>query len=165
LPEPSTIKAVLEILLKPFSAIANPIAERIGNKLKRKPKLYFNIHPITRIWCLAWQGTGEDAKAMMQIRFDADITNDGDDAILILNGYVEGTKASLPLMSKIQIPPITTFTDQMVTVFSAPVLGKRGKDFTGRIIFEDQLKRKHPTEQTTFKWVGPIETPGFPSKP
>ena len=72
-PEPGTTKAILETLLKPFTAILNPIAERIGNRLKRKPRLYFNIHPVGSIWCYAWNG----AKPMMQVRFDADITNDG----------------------------------------------------------------------------------------
>jgi len=51
LPEPGIIKTVVETLLKPFALIFNPIAERIGNRLKRKPKLYIHIHPLTNVWC------------------------------------------------------------------------------------------------------------------
>jgi hypothetical protein len=57
-----------------FCFLAHPIAERIGNRLKRKPKLYFNIHPVGSVWCYV----GSGAKPMMQVRFDADITNDGE---------------------------------------------------------------------------------------
>ena len=59
LPESGAIKHIVEILLKPFSALINPIAERIGEKLKRKPKVYFHIHPVTSVWCYAWNGYGE----------------------------------------------------------------------------------------------------------
>jgi hypothetical protein len=92
-PELGTIKSILEILLKPFTLILNPVAERIGNALKRKPKLYIHIHPVTNIWCYAWEGT--DEKPIMQVRFDADITNDSDhESVIILDGYVKGTNQS-----------------------------------------------------------------------
>ena len=158
LPEPGTIKQIIEILLKPFSLIANPIAERIGNRLKRKPKLYFNIHPVTSVWCYAWSG----AKPMMQVRFDADITNDGNEAVILLDGYVKGTKPKVPFMRKIDIPPTTTITDEIIAVFVEPIVGEGGKDFTGKIVFVDQLKRKHHTDKTTFTWVGTTDPPGSP---
>lgn len=50
-PQPGIIKSVIETLLKPFALVANPIAERIGNRFKRKPKFYVNIHPIGNVWC------------------------------------------------------------------------------------------------------------------
>lgn len=153
-PDPGTIKQIIEILLKPFSLIAHPIAERIGNRLKRKPKLYLNIHPVGSVWCYAWNGV----KPMMQVRFDADITNDGDD------GYVKGTKAKIPFMRKIKIPPTTTITDEIIAVFVEPIVGEGGKDFTGKIVFVDQLKRKHYTDKTTFTWVGTTDPPGSSPK-
>jgi|ERR1700722_2328093 len=160
LPEPGIIKTVVETLLKPFALIFNPIAERIGNRLKRRPKLYIHIHPLTNVWSYAWGG-GENP--MMQVRFDADITNDSDrEGVLILDGYVKGTKSKIPFMSHIEIPPATTALRQIVGVFSAPVIGEGGKDFTGRIILVDQFKRKHPSDKTTFKWVGSTERPPIP---
>jgi hypothetical protein len=157
-PEPGIITSVVETLLKPFTLIFTPIAERIGNRLKRKPKLYIHIHPVTSIWCYAWEGANRTP--IMQVRFDADITNDSDhEAVLILDGYVEGTKSKFPLISPINIPPATTALMQIVAVFSTPVVGEGGKDFTGRIILGDQFKRKHPSDKTTFKWVGPTERP------
>lgn len=159
-PDPGTIKQIIEILLKPFSLIAHPIAERIGNRLKRKPKLYFNIHPVGSVWCYAWNGT----EPMMQVRFDADITNDGNEAVLLLDAYVKGTKAKIPFMRKIQIPPTTTITGEIIAVFVEPIVGEGGKDFTGKIVFVDQLKRKHYTDKTTFAWVGTTDPPGSPPK-
>jgi hypothetical protein len=158
LPEPGIIKTVVETLLKPFTLIFNPIAERIGNRLKRKPKLYVNIHPVTCIWSYAWQMP--DPNPVMQVRFDADFTNDSDhDALLLLDAYVEGTHSKLPFMSVIKVLPTSTNLREIVSVFCTPVVGEGGKDFTGRIIFVDQLKRKHPSEMTTFKWVGTTEPP------
>jgi hypothetical protein len=159
-PDPGTIKQIIEVLLKPFSLIAHPIAERIGNRLKRKPKLYFNIHPVGSVWCYAWNG----AKPMMQVRFDADITNDGNEAVLLLDGYVKGTKAKMPFMRKIQIPPTTTIADEIIAMFVEPIVGEGGKDFTGKIVFVDQLKRKHYTDKTTFTWVGTTDPPGSSPK-
>jgi hypothetical protein len=81
LPESGVIKTIVETLVKPFTLIANPIAERIGNRFKRKPKLYIHIHPITSIWCYAWEGANNP---IMQVRFDADITNDSDHEAVIM---------------------------------------------------------------------------------
>jgi hypothetical protein len=159
-PEPSTIKPILEILLKPFSLIFNPIAERIGNRLKRKPKLHIYVRPLSMLWCYAWQGYGDNAKRMMQVTFAADITNDShDEGVLILDGYVKGTKPKLPFVSRIEIPPTTTVTTENISVFVTPVIGEGGKDFTGKVILLDQFKRKHPTDKITFVWVGTIEPP------
>jgi hypothetical protein len=161
LPEPGIIKTVAETLLKPFTLIFNPIAERIGNRLKRKPKLYIHIHPVTNIWCYAWDGANQNP--VMQVRFEADITNDSDhEGVLILDAYVKGTKSKFPLTSHIEIPPATTMLRNIVGVFSAPVVGEGGKDFTGRIILVDQFKRRHPSDKTTFKWVGSTERPPIP---
>jgi hypothetical protein len=62
-------------------------------------------------------------------------------------------------MSHIQIPKTTTTFRQIVGVFCAPVVAEGGKDFTGRVIFVDQLKRKHRSDKTTFTWVGTTEPP------
>lgn len=166
MPEPGTTKAILETLLKPFALIFNPIAERIGNRLRRKPKLHIYVRPLPgTIWCYAWEGYGDHAKPMMQVRFEADITNDGDEGILILDGYVKGTKPKMPFIKRIKIPPTTTVTDEIICVFCTPVVGEGGKDFTGRVIFLDQFKRKHPTDKITFTWIGSTEPPKPPTPP
>ena len=142
-PEPGTIKAVFETLLKPFTLIFNPIAERIGNRLRRKPKLHIHVHPLPTVWGYAWYG----AKPMMQVTFTADITNDSaDEGVFILDGYVKGTKPKIPFTKRIKIPPTTTVTDEVVSVLCAPVVGEGGKDFTGEVVLLDQLKREHPTD-------------------
>jgi hypothetical protein len=163
-PEPGTIKVILETLLKPFALIFNPIAERIGNRLKRKPKLHVYVRPLTNFWCYAWDGYGENQKPMMQARFTADITNDGDEGILILDGYIKGTKPKLPFPDRIEVPPTTTVTGENIAVFCTPVVGEGGKDFAARIILIDQFKRKHPTDKITFTWVGTTEPPKAPTQ-
>jgi len=93
--EPSTIKTIIETLLKPFTVILNPIAERTGNSLKRKPRLHLYVRPLTNFWCYAWDGYGENQKPVMQARFTADITNDGDEGILILEATLKARSRSL----------------------------------------------------------------------
>jgi hypothetical protein len=161
-PEPGTIKAILEILLKPFALIFNPVAERVGNMLKRKPKLHIYVRPLTNFWCYAWDG---NPNPMMQARFEADITNDGDEGVLILDGYLKGTKPQLPFRERIEVPPTTTVTDELICVFVRPVIGKGGKDFTGKVVLLDQFKRKHPTDEITFTWLGSTERPKYPTVP
>jgi hypothetical protein len=148
-PEPGLTKSVVETQLKPFSLVFNPIAERIGNRFKRKPKLYVHIHPATCLWCYAWQMPNPNPT--MQVGFDADFTNDSDhDALLLLDAYVEGTRSQLPFMSVIKVPSTSTNLRETVGVHCTPVVGEGGNDFTGRIIFVDQLKRKHKSDKTTF---------------
>jgi len=157
-PEPGFLKDIVETIFKPFTLIFNPIAERIGNRLKRKPKLYVHIIPMGSIWNYAWNGN--IPPPIMQVRFDAHLTNDSErEAILILDGYVEGTTSTLPFGSHIEVPPHTTVFRQLVVVFCMPVVGEGGRDFTGRIVFVDQLKRKHRSDVTTFKWAGTTEPP------
>ena len=101
---------------------------------------------------------------MIQVRFDADITNDSpDESVFILDGYVKGTKPQTPFLQRIKVPPRSTVMDQIIGVFVRPVVGEGGKDFTGKVILIDQLKRKHPTDKITFTWVGSTEPPKPPS--
>src|SRR5260370_26682531 len=140
-PEPSTIKTLIETLLRPFTVILNPIAERIGSRLKRKPRLHVYVRPLTNFWCYAWDGYGENQKPMMQARFTVDITNDGDEGILIFDGYIQGTKPKLPFSNRIEVRPTTTVTGEHIAVLVEPVIGERGKECTGKDILLDQLQR------------------------
>jgi hypothetical protein len=96
----------------------------------------------------------------MQARFTADITNDSDDeTVVILDGYIKGTKPQIPFRSQIEVPPTTTLTGEHIAVFGRPIVAEGGKNFTGRVILLDQFKRKHPTDEITFNWAGPTEPP------
>ena len=158
-PESSTVKSIIETLLKPVTMVLNPIAERIGNWLKRKPRLHIYVRPQLSAWCYAWDGSTK----LMQARFTADITNDGDEGILILDGYLKGTKPQIPFVNRIEVPPTTTVTGEQIAVFVRPVIGEDRKDFTGKVILLDQFKRKHPTDKIAFTWVGPTEPPKPPT--
>lgn len=70
----------------------------------------------------------------MQVRFTADITNDGNEGVLVLDGYLEGTKPQIPFRERIEVPPHTTVMDELIAVFVRPVIGASGKDFAGRVI-------------------------------
>jgi hypothetical protein len=152
------VKGVLEVVLKPFTLILNPIADRIGHKLKRRPKLHIYVRPLTSFWCYAWEGQ----KPMMQAQFSADITNDGNEGVLILDSYIEGTNSKLPFRECIKVPPTTTVTGENIAVFVSPIVGTGGKDFTGRVVLIDQFKRKHKTDKITFTWAGTTEPPKPP---
>jgi len=66
---------------------------------------------------------------------------------------------TIPFVTRIKVPPTATVTDEIICVFCTPVVGEGGKDFTGKVILIDQLKRKHPTDKITFTWVGSTEPP------
>ncbi|MGB2636830.1 MAG: hypothetical protein WAM58_23080 [Candidatus Acidiferrum sp.] len=57
---------------------------------------------------------------MTQARFTANITNDGDEGILILDGYLKGTKPQIPFPNRIEVPPNTTVTGEHIAVFVRP---------------------------------------------
>ena len=101
----------------------------------------------------------------MQALFTADITNDGNESVLILDGYFKGTKPQIPFPNRIAIPPTTTVTGECIAVFVRPVIGEGGRDFTGKVILLDQFKRKHSTDKITFTWVGLTEPPKHPTVP
>ena len=50
----------------------------------------------------------------------ANITNDGDEGILILDGYLKGTKPQIPFPNRIEVPPNTTVTGEHIAVFRRP---------------------------------------------
>lgn len=78
---------------------------------------------------------------------------------------MKGTKPKIPFRERIKIRPTTTAMGENIAVFCTPVVGESGKDFTGKVILIDQLKRKHPTDKITFTWVGSTEPPKPPKSP
>lgn len=109
------------------------------------------------IWCLAWMGE----EAGMQLMFMADFTHDDPHRTLLLTGaYINGTKQWQQLIEPIEIPPQELITPEYtIGVFVHPVIGKPGESWKGRIIFVDQFKRLHKTDEVEFKFTGPTEHP------
>jgi hypothetical protein len=87
----------------------------------------------------------------------ADFTHDGPrEALIIVNAYPEGSKAWHPF-EKFDIPT-HHLIEEHPSIFANPVVGQKGKDWTGRIIFVDQFGRKYKSPKHTFKWAGPRST-------
>jgi hypothetical protein len=155
-PPPGLVKEAAETLLKPFSLILNPVAERIGRWLKRKPKLHIYIQPRTHLWCYAW----EFDKPRMSVMFSADLTNDDHrEKVFIIDAYIKGTKPTIPFIRKVEVPAATMVPRVPFHVLVSPVVGKGGENWKGRIILIDQFKRKHLTDKIEFEWHGTTECP------
>ena len=74
--------------------------------------------------------------------------------MMIMDMYPNGTISQIPGFTPFEVPP-GRLVKQHLVAFVAPVVGIKGKDWTGRLIVVDQFHRKYKTQKTTFKWVGP----------
>lgn len=150
--EAGLIKTVVGALLKPFEIVITPISERIASWLKRKPRLHVHFHPLTAVWCLA----NEKVSPVMQVVFTADFAHDHPSAALfIVNAYPLKAKSWYPF-EKFNLNP-GQVRQNRIALFAEPVLGEKGKDWTGLIVFVDQFGRKYKTQKNHFKWVGPAQ--------
>jgi hypothetical protein len=148
--EPGVIKAFISAFLKPFEIVATPIAERVASWLKRKPRLHVHFHPLTALWCLA----NENLQPVMQVVFTADYTHDDHaEGLIIIDAHPEKSQPWHPF-EKFDIRP-GQLRENRIAIFAQPVVGEKGKDWTGRIVFVDQFGRKYTTQSNTFKWAGP----------
>jgi hypothetical protein len=155
-------QALIETVFKPFTIILNPIAERIGRRLKRKPKLHIHVISRTEHWCYAW----ENDKPRMSVMFSADITNDDhQEKVFIIDAYIKGTKPTIPFLRKVEIPAATLVPRVPINMYVYPIVGKGGQNWTGRIILLDQFKREHKTDKIEFVWHGTTECPVKPQTP
>jgi hypothetical protein len=50
------------------------------------------------------------------------------------------------------VPPNAMVQEHLSSI-AAPMVGKKGKDWTGRLVLVDHLRRKHKTDKITFMWV------------
>lgn len=126
--------------------IATPVAERIAARLKRKPRLYANFHPVGCLWGLGRQGD----EPLMQVRFEVDLTHDDpEESLIIVDAHPEGTHLKIPF-EKFVIPP-RQLVERTLAIFVQPVVGEKGKDWTGHIVLVDQFKRSYKTQKTTFR--------------
>ena len=84
--------------------------------------------------------------------------------MLILDGYIEGTK-HLPFPQRIEIPRGTTILGENIHLMVSPVSANVGKDLTGKVVLIDQFKRKHTTDEIAFTWVAATEPSRPPTQP
>ena len=110
--EPGRLRAVIETLLKPFTLILTALAERIGKRLKRKPTLHIYVRPDSMIWYAC--ETYNPMMPMMGAHFLADITNDGNEGVRIVDGYFKRTKSQDPFRERIDIPPGATILGKYI---------------------------------------------------
>jgi len=149
--------AWLENLTKPFSSLLNPLAERIGQRLgRRKPRLYVHFNPTQLVWGIGTQKqTREPDLEMMHIHLTAGFNHDDDkQTLVIMDAFPEGTQNRMPALSQFEIRP-HTLVNQQVVAFVVPVVGEKGKPWTGRFIIVDQFQRRYKTQRATYRWTGP----------
>jgi hypothetical protein len=119
---------------------------------RKKPKL--NV--VYTIGQAAWsiggqmQPTGR-MKKMMQISFWAIFTTDGDEPVLVLEAYPEGTN---PILSATvhRIEP-KRLNRIMVSAFVLPILGTVGEPLKVRFILKDQYGQEYKTPKTEFRFI------------
>ena len=154
----SALTKIVEVFTKPLGVVSDAVSKRLAILLKRKPRLYVNFHPTTSLWCLA--RTGDER--IMQMMFMADFTHDDpDQTVILIEAYLRGTKPKFHFDETIDIDPEELVTPKYNVHFMVtPVIGEEGKNWTGRVIFIDQLHRTYKTKKVEFKWAGgPVKLP------
>ncbi len=71
-----------------------------------------------------------------------------------MDAYPVGTTTQVRGMSEFKIPPGALIKKQLVAIVG-PIIGEKGKPWTGKLVLVDQFLRKYKTRKVTFKWVGP----------
>jgi hypothetical protein len=124
---------------------------RVALRVKgRKPRLHVHLSPASLMWGVAQSGSLE----MMQLSFSASFNHDDrNQTLVIVDAYLKGTIPQLEMRHKFEVPP-ETMVDQRLVVSVTPVVGEKGKDWTGRVVLLDQFRRKYKLMKATFRWVG-----------
>ena len=90
-------------------------------------------------------------KKMMQISFWATFTTDGDEPILLLEAYPEGTDPIVStLMHRVEPRRLNRI---MISAFVLPILGTVGEPLKARFILKDQYGREYKTPKTEFRFI------------
>lgn len=121
-------------------------------KVRTKPKLNIVYDVNQCIWSVGGQLQKDGSfKRVMSVHFWAVITNDSDEALVILESYPEGTKPQLGGVQPV-IPPRRPMR-QMMFALVLPVTGTPGQPLETRWVLKDQYGRNYYTPRTTFRWV------------
>lgn len=155
----SALSKIVEVFTRPLGVLSNAVSTRLEILLKRKPRLYVNFHPATSLWCLVRAGD----ERIMQVTFMADFTHDDpDQTVILIEAFLKGTKPKFHFDEPIDIDPEELVTPEYsVSLMVTPVIGEEGRNWTGCVIFIDQLHRTYKTKKVEFKWAGgPVKPPG-----
>ena len=137
--------------LKSLGGLFDALIERLTILvLKRKPKVYVQFEPNTILWCVAKAGDIEYMQISCQIRITHD---DQRNALIITDAYPTGTKTEIKAMDEFKIPSNTLANERIASIVG-PMIGEKGKPWTGKIVLVDQFNRKYKTQKATFKWAG-----------
>jgi hypothetical protein len=146
-----SLTGLIKTLTAPLAAIAERMAQRIR---RRKPNLYIHFKLNSVVWCIAQQPQKQGPpREMMQIVFWANFNHDDPTQTLVItSAYPQGTTPHVGVMT-FTIPPETMVNEQVLAIVS-PIVGEKGKDWTGKIVLVDHFQREYQTKKITFKWVG-----------
>lgn len=147
----------LSNLIKPFTNIFNPVTERIGKWLgRRKPKLYVHFHATQLLWSVGHELQPDGSKLeIMNIHLTADFTHDDDkQTLLIVDVHPEGAQSRVRL-SELCIRSGELLSHLQLVSFAVPVIGDKGKPWTGKLVLVDQFERQYKTKRATYRWTGP----------
>jgi hypothetical protein len=148
----SAVSKIVDVFTKPLAVVSDAVSTRLKILLKRKPRLFVNVHPDTSLWCIARAGD----ERIMQMMFMADFTHDDpDQTIILIEAFLKGTKPKFHFDEPIDIDPEELVTPKYNVHFMViPFIGEEGKNWTGQIYFIDQLHRTYRTKNVEFKWAG-----------
>jgi hypothetical protein len=137
--------------LKSLGGLFEALLERLTIRvLKRKPKVYVQFEPNTVLWCVAKSGDIEYMQITCQIRITHD---DQRNSLVITDAYPVGTNTEIKAMGEFKIPS-NTLANERIASIARPMIGEKGKPWTGKIVLVDQFNRKYKTQKATFKWAG-----------
>jgi hypothetical protein len=144
----AALGTVLGWAIKKFKTAA--LFDKVGELFNRKTaKIY--VHPIGKpVWHAAVQPSGA---VYMQVIIQARINHDSSQAVVVVDSYPKGTVPIVSGMVIFIVPP-NAMVEEHLSSIAAPMVGKKGKDWTGRLVLVDHLRRKHKTDKITFMWVG-----------
>jgi hypothetical protein len=114
------------------------------------------LNVVYQIGQCAWSVGGQmqpngSMKKMMQISFWAVFTTDGDEPLLILESYPEGTE---PILSGFthRVEP-RRLNRIMISAFVLPIIGTVGEPVRTRFVLKDQYGRTYGTPKTNFRFI------------
>jgi hypothetical protein len=119
---------------------------------RKKPKLNVVYTIGQAVWSIGgqMQPSGK-MKKLMQISFWATFTTDGDEPVLILEAYPEGTDPILSAtMHRIEPRRLNRI---MISAFVLPILGTVGDPLKTRFVLKDQYGREYKTPKTEFRFI------------
>jgi hypothetical protein len=89
----------------------------------------------------------------MQVVIQARINHNGSGNVGIVDSYPQGTSPVFSGQVNFIVPP-NAMIQKYFSSICEPVVGKKGKNWKGRLVLLDHERRKHKTDKISFMWVG-----------